>query len=831
MSKDNKSRKNTQNKINLNKIPTLTITQQKTIFNGLEQFEVVNRSIINKLQKSELLRDEVYEENDIRKFSSEREFIETYKFGIENGMRKVKYYIHEIGFGRVYPTNALSLGLFRSEIRHTIAKDKYIDIDIVNCHPVILEQILNKNNIKSPCLTRYVKEREKILDDTMKYYKINDRKIVKNLYIRLMYEGSYEFWAKENNINKKEMTFIRDFSEEIKNISEIIVKHNKELEAKVIALKKNENKEYKRSNTVSYYLQEYERRILEIIYQYLVKNKYINQDAILCFDGIMIMREKYKEEILKELSNEIYNKIGFELKLEVKEMDRDYLEKIKDIEIIDSKTALYFDRKYINTLKSYDEVKEYFEYFVCKIDFPPNYIFFERGDKRFNTEKFQSIMDKNELEKIFIDLKYMEIDKDNVLIEKKFIIKWIDDQNKRVSKKMDFIPKNAVNIASDNFMYNLFGGWNEKILTKYDKDKHDKFMKPFLDLGLELCGGNKIYFDYLLNFFAHMIQYPEKRIPISIIIKGKQGTGKNVFLNAIGNLMDSNNYISSSNPNDFFGEYAEGFYHKILINMNECEGRDTFVFEGKLKSFISEAKIRMNPKFMRPVDINNYARLIIFSNKSTPIPIDVKSKDRRYVVFQTTDKYLDKKYSALYWSRLIEHFNRPEFIASLYNELNNRDISEWNFIKERPITDAYREMCKNFIPIEALYFEDIIKTNMYQTLECNKETDSIDNINGIEDKREIKIKGTKLYDNYIDWCKKYNFIKDMTPNIRSFNLKLKELEFPIFSVTFEGSARYKLIPEKIYKMLCNKKWIMDDSFIEDEIEIVDEVFIDDTFNV
>ena len=50
--------------------------------------------------------------------------------------------------------------------------------------------------------------------------------------------------------------------------------------------------------------------------------------------------------------------------------------------------------------------------------------------------------------------------------------------------------------------------------------------------------------------------------------------------------------------------------------MNECEGRDTFVFEGKLKSFISEEKITMNPKFMRPVQINNYAEINIFGTPS-----------------------------------------------------------------------------------------------------------------------------------------------------------------------------------------------------------------------
>ena len=88
-------------------------------------------------------------------------------------------------------------------------------------------------------------------------------------------------------------------------------------------------------------------------------------------------------------------------------------------------------------------------------------------------------------------------------------------------------------------------------------------------------------------------------------MKVKQGTGKNVWLNAVGNILGLQHYISSSNPKDFFGDYAEGFYHKLLVNMNECEGKDTFDFEGRIKSFITEDKITLNRKFVQPITIMN----------------------------------------------------------------------------------------------------------------------------------------------------------------------------------------------------------------------------------
>ena len=138
-----------------------------------------------------------------------------------------------------------------------------------------------------------------------------------------------------------------------------------------------------------------------------------------------------------------------------------------------------------------------------------------------------------------------------------------------------------------------------------------------------------------------MIQKPAERLPIAFILKGAQGTGKSLLVDTIGELLGRKHYITSSKPEDFFGTFAEGFLNKLLVNMNECEGKDTIDFEGRLKSFITESSITINQKGIRPFQVNNYARLIITTNKQNPIKIDITSKDRRYIVFQSTNKFID----------------------------------------------------------------------------------------------------------------------------------------------------------------------------------------------
>jgi phage/plasmid-associated DNA primase len=404
---------------------------------------------------------------------------------------------------------------------------------------------------------------------------------------------------------------------------------------------------------------------------------------------------------------------------------------------------------------------------------------------------------------------------------------WLSDPSIRCFNFLDFIPTNSINETQDDkTVYNLFTGYNPKIQTVYNKEKKDIILKPFKELGLELCGGNQNHFNYFLKFIAHMIQKPNERIPICFIIKGKQGTGKNVFLNAIGNIIGKEHYITSANPKDFFGDYAEGFYHKILVNMNECEGKDTFDFEGKIKSFITEDTITINPKNVRPSQIRNIARVIIFTNKPNPIPIDVKSSDRRYCVFQTTDKFLDKKYGTTFWTKLIEHFNKPEFIACLYDELNSMNI-ECDWRAERPITEAYKEMCKLYMPVEALFFEHYLNdykgcllTNL---LDVNITDDEESEASQNRWEEEVEPRNKEVYDEYVKFCKTNGFSNDKTyqPSISKFNNKINELEIPHRIIKSNGINELRFVPKTIYDHLLKKKWINRD--VDDEEVIIEDV--------
>ena len=101
--------------------------------------------------------------------------------------------------------------------------------------------------------------------------------------------------------------------------------------------KLEKEKENIKGSLISYYLQEYECQILETVYLYCVKNRYIeNNNCSLCFDGLMIPKDKFKPELLNELKNEVFNKNGFQLTFIEKEMNDGYSE--EQLKLTNSRT-------------------------------------------------------------------------------------------------------------------------------------------------------------------------------------------------------------------------------------------------------------------------------------------------------------------------------------------------------------------------------------------------------------------------------------------------------------------------------------------------------------
>ena len=316
----------------MNNYFNLTIEVKPNQLNNINLIEEIPTDILKLLINSTLLKQTFNNPFSSTKYDNEKQQLEKYLKLVKDGKATVNYKQSNIKYGRVFPKNSLGLFSIRREIRHTLARDHYIDIDIENCHPVLLYQICEHNNIKCKYLKKYIDNRSEILNETMNIYKVSKDQ-AKQLFIQLLYFGTFESWLSNHNIeNKEPQKFIKKFKDELNTIGEIIVANNPKLLKAIQKIKEEQNiTNYNlKGSLCSYFLQEYESRILETIYLYLLEKKLIiNYNCVLCADGLMIEKANYKPELLTEFKELIKDKMGFDLNFTQKEMNQGY--SIEDI--------------------------------------------------------------------------------------------------------------------------------------------------------------------------------------------------------------------------------------------------------------------------------------------------------------------------------------------------------------------------------------------------------------------------------------------------------------------------------------------------------------------
>ena len=228
----------------------LSLKPVSTKLNGLVCVEIFDKTKLELLLKSNLLiREEKYDELLLLK-----------KYKKNEG--RVEY-IRKTDFGRVFAEHACGLHMIRREIRHCIAGEYYVDIDIINCQPTILNQVLLLANKEFVSLNSYVINRAKHLEEIQVTYNV-DRDSAKHLINRVIFSGSFSKWAKHHNATTLEkLPFIKELEKEVKQISAFILENNPLILRQCIEKQKkdvsNDNK------VLSIYLQEIENRILETI--------------------------------------------------------------------------------------------------------------------------------------------------------------------------------------------------------------------------------------------------------------------------------------------------------------------------------------------------------------------------------------------------------------------------------------------------------------------------------------------------------------------------------------------------------------------------------------
>ncbi len=197
-----------------------------------------------------------------------------------------------------------------------------------------------------------------------------------------------------------------------------------------------------------------------------------------------------------------------------------------------------------------------------------------------------------------------------------------------------------------------------------------------------------------------MLEKPGSKIMWCIVIKGKvQGAGKGLLALLMESIFGSHNVKINVTFNDLTRDHSTIVDGKQIIVLNELVlsggGKEGKVLSNKIKPYITDPTLIINPKGKQEIEIPNFCNFFMFSNDRKPMKID--PEDRRLFVI-TIDK---KKFEVRkkldddgYKKEIFKHVKNPgAFKWHLLNEVTIEDESM--FFTDPPMNKDKEQLIKD----------------------------------------------------------------------------------------------------------------------------------------
>ena len=420
-----------------------------------------------------------------------------------------------------------------------------------------------------------------------------------------------------------------------------------------------------------------------------------------------IEAKKEEKEELNKKKEEIEDNLELNAKAKKSKLNK-VKRAIKKVE--EDLRDMYSEKKQME----YKYKKEYFELFHFKLRSPHAYC----------------IIGYEEL--IFYNKSNMLNYYENLYLTGKneFVKEWIKDKYVRTYKNMDFLP---YGLPCPNYTYNMFKGFDIERNGSVEIDIES--IDIILNHMKKLTGDDEKCYNYFLDYLSHMVQKPFEKPKVAVVFRSKaEGVGKNVFLERLYNNMLGRNYgMSTANQDDILRQFNTSD-QKFIIIMDEAQGKDSFINSEKIKSRITNDDIYKEEKGFKGFMLKDFARLFFLSNNETPIKIGLT--DRRFVVYECC---CEQANDIKYFKPLVEALEDKNVMKTLFEFLKKRDISKWDSIADRPVTEAYKDMQSVNVPMIAKF--------LCWFVDNQKLGYKINN----EDYSKCAINATKFYEECIDW--------------------------------------------------------------------------------
>lgn len=261
---------------------------------------------------------------------------------------------------------------------------------------------------------------------------------------------------------------------------------------------------------------------------------------------------------------------------------------------------------------------------------------------------------------------------------------WLAWNGRNTAKGVLFDPE------SDHEGYlNLWTGWGVEPRSQGSW----KYLKELLtDV---LCDGDSDFYEYVLNWSAHMIQHPGSPAEVAICFQGDKGAGKSTFGRVLATLAGRHGmHITSSSQ--LTGRFNDHLRDVILLFADEAIRPYDKEGESRLKGLITEPYITFEGKGRDPMSSVNMLHIIMSSNEEVMAPMGLEN-ERRFAIQRVNNSKIGKH---TWFEKLHKELYSGGYSRLLW-DLLHRDLGDWNPRKNIIVTKAAIEQkLRNLGPVE-----------------------------------------------------------------------------------------------------------------------------------
>lgn len=216
--------------------------------------------------------------------------------------------------GRVYPERSMSLGSLSRQIRSTLARNIYHDIDMSNAHPRFLLQIAERESLPCGTIRAYIDNRESLLSG-LPY----EREIAKEIFLAMIF-GNYKAVLRKHGIANQGLSIEAEyFKHEIEQVAKWIYKNNPQYHQLCRANTKHS------ATVMSFVFQELEIKIRDAAFAFVRSKGW--QIGVSIHDGFLLYRRadaQITPEFLAEIQQSVYEACGMRIPFVEKEFEEPF---------------------------------------------------------------------------------------------------------------------------------------------------------------------------------------------------------------------------------------------------------------------------------------------------------------------------------------------------------------------------------------------------------------------------------------------------------------------------------------------------------------------------